>query len=151
MGRSVSSLGEWALWLNLASTFFMAGLIWFVQVVHYPLMSAIGTTKFAGYHALHTRWTGLVVVPPMLLEAATTIYLVWPSCPGVDRLTAFTGLVLVALIWISTFALQVPCHERLADGFDAQVHRRLVRSNWLRTVSWSARAALVLTMVAGAR
>ena len=30
--------------VHAASTLFMAGVIWFVQVVHYPLMASVGTT-----------------------------------------------------------------------------------------------------------
>ena len=54
------------------------------------------------------------------------------------------GLALVGLIWASTFLVQVPLHEVLARGFDAEAHSRLVASNWLRTFLWSARAVLVL-------
>ena len=32
-------------------------------------------------------------------------------------------------------------------GFDAEAHRRLVRTNWVRTVGWSLRSALVLGWV----
>ena len=38
-----------------AATWFMAGLHWFVQVVHYPLFADVGTERFIAYHA----WTPL--------------------------------------------------------------------------------------------
>jgi hypothetical protein len=35
---------------NLAATFFMVGLIWFVQIVHYPLFGQVGRDRVrAGY------------------------------------------------------------------------------------------------------
>jgi hypothetical protein len=52
-------------------TWFMTGLIWFVQVVHYPLMAAVGSPGFAAYEAAHSRRTTWVVAPVMLAEAAT--------------------------------------------------------------------------------
>jgi hypothetical protein len=61
---------------------------------------------------------------------------------------AWTGLALVAAIWLSTAAIQVPCHAKLAAGFDAEVHARLVSSNWIRTVAWTARGLLALAMIA---
>lgn len=64
-------------------------------------------------------------------------------------IAALARLALVVIIWCSTFALQVPCHNRLAGGFDTRIHRRLVRGNWLRTIAWSLRAVFVLGMAAG--
>ena len=45
--------------------------------------------------------------------------------------------------------LQVPCHSRLAQGFDEPTWRRLVATNWIRTVAWSARMPLALMLLAG--
>jgi hypothetical protein len=53
----------------------------------------------------------------------------------------------VALIWGTTGLVQVPLHAALTEGFDPAAHRRLVRTNWIRTVAWALRAALVLWMV----
>jgi hypothetical protein len=53
------------------------------------------------------------------------------------------GIGLIAFIWASTFLLQVPAHSQLSSGFDETSWRMLVRSNWLRTIAWSARAGLV--------
>ena len=55
---------------------------------------------------------------------------------------AIIGLALVTLIWLSTALLQVPCHEDLSNGFDTEIHRRLVATNWIRTVAWSLRSLL---------
>jgi hypothetical protein len=145
----MSLMCDWIVWPHLAATLVMTGVIWFVQVVHYPLMAAVGSDHFRSYHARHTQWTGFVVVPPMVLEAATAGLLVWPGCAAVGRPAAWGGLALVVLVWASTFTLQVPCHQRLARGFDARVHRRLVRSNWLRTAAWSLRGALAVAMASG--
>ena len=61
---------------------------------------------------------------------------------------AAVGFALVVVIWIATLLASVPMHERLARGFDAAAHRRLVRTNWIRTAAWTARGALVLWMLA---
>ena len=51
----------------LASTLFMTGLIWFVQVVHYPLFDRVGAARFVPYHAAHSRRTSWVVAAPMAI------------------------------------------------------------------------------------
>lgn len=140
-----------ALLLNTASTGVMIGLIWFVQVVHYPLFAAVGEAGFEHYAREHQRRTTWVVALPMGVEAATSVWLALRPPPGVPPLLAWAGLGLVALLWISTWALQVPEHGRLARGYDAAAVRRLVRGNWVRTVAWTLRGMLVLYLLAVAR
>jgi hypothetical protein len=59
---------------HLMSTLIMVGLIWFVQVVHYPLMADVGPREFRRYAPLHQSRTTFVVAGPMLTEAGTAAY-----------------------------------------------------------------------------
>jgi hypothetical protein len=128
----------------------MAGIIWFVQVVHYPLLAHAGEEGFASLAAEHQRRTGWVVGPPMAVEAVTAAALVaWPP-EGVPDAAAWVGVVLVAALWAATWAMAVPRHRELAAGWDPDAHRSLVRGNRLRTALWTARAGLVLGMLAAA-
>jgi hypothetical protein len=43
--------------------------------------------------------------------------------------------------------LQVPAHEGLSQRFDPDLTRRLVRTNWIRTIGWTARGVLAVVMV----
>jgi hypothetical protein len=141
------SLESGVLLAHAAATMFLTGLIWFVQVVHYPLMGHVGRREFPGYEAAHVRGTTWVVAPPMLVEALTGLLLVWrPPVPG-SVVCCWTGLGLLLVIWASTFLLQVPRHNTLTGGFEAAAHRALVRSNWLRTAAWSGRSVLVLLLL----
>jgi hypothetical protein len=126
----------------------MAGLIWFVQMVHYPLFGAVDAAAFQAYHREHLRLTTLVVGPLMLAEAsaAIAILVLQLSSPS----TAWAGVVLLAIVWGATLFLSVPRHKQLAHGFTVSAHATLVATNWIRTVAWSARAALSMTMVASA-
>jgi hypothetical protein len=133
---------------NAFATFFMTGLIWFVQVVHYPLFAAVGAAEFPGYSRAHQFRTTLVVAPVMLVEALSTLLLALEAPAGTPPALAWIGVALLALIWISTAALQVPAHARLSTGFDGSAARRLVASNWIRTVAWSARALVAIAMLA---
>jgi hypothetical protein len=133
--------------VHAAATLFMVGAIWFVQVVHYPLFARVGRPDYSAYSIRHTRLTGLVVGPPMLLEAGTAIALVVWTPPGISVSLVWTGLLLVAGIWLSTALLQAPRHTTLGRGFDPAAHRFLVTSNWLRTVLWSLRGLVVLCIL----
>ena len=133
--------------LHAASTLFMTGLIWFVQVVHYPLGAVVGADAFSAYQAAHMRRTGWVVGPPMLVEAACAAALV--VSPATAGPTAWLGLGLLALVWGSTALLQVPNHNALLAGPDPARLRSLVTGNWVRTVGWTARSALALSLLNG--
>ena len=127
--------------VQAASTLPLVGLIWTVQLVQYPLFARVGETAFADYHAGHAQRISWVVLPLMLAELISAGLLAMRSdAPS----SAWLGAALVAVIWLSTFFLQVPRHGDLSRGFDAAAHAFLVSSNWLRTLAWSIRGALVL-------
>jgi hypothetical protein len=138
------SLPELVLMIHLGATVFMTGVIWFVQVVHYPLFSVLGRSEFPRYAKRHAAQTTWIVAPLMLVELATALFLFWIRPADVSTATLAIGLSLLAVIWISTALVQVPCHDRLQRGFEETVHRRLVRTNWVRTVAWSLRGLLVV-------
>ncbi|MEJ7841831.1 MAG: hypothetical protein WKF95_08675 [Rubrobacter sp.] len=140
---------EAVLLVHLAATVFMVGVIWFVQVVHYPLFDQVGRDGFAAYSTAHSRLTGLVVGPPMLVEAATAVALVIRPPQGVPFFLPLLGLILLAVVWLSTAFLQSPQHGHLGRGFAPDSHGFLVRSNWIRTACWTIRGLLVLWMTAG--
>lgn len=144
------SPAEVALLAQLAATWAMVGLIWFVQVVHYPLMATVGPADAVRYATDHQRLTGLVVGPPMLVEGLSTLWLLGSRPAGVSWWLPWAGGIALAVALGSTVALQVPLHERRARGIDHEAGRRLVTTNWVRTAAWSARGGLVLVMAAQA-
>ncbi|MCX7408585.1 MAG: hypothetical protein NTZ32_10945 [Planctomycetales bacterium] len=131
---------------HLGSSMYMVGLIWFVQVVHYPLFASVGNLEFPYYEQRHTALTTWVVAPPMLIEGATAVLLIWFRPTSVAQWSLWAGLALLGVSWLSTAVIQVPCHEILSKAFDPVVHQRLVSTNWLRTAAWSLHGALVLWM-----
>ena len=135
-----------ALSVHLISTLFMAGLIVFVQVVHYPLMAKVGATSWVAYETEHTVRTGWVVIPPMFAELFSAFWIFTDASTERTQGVALLGLVLLAVIWLSTAILQAPAHKELSRGYDDKVHRRLVRSNWIRTFAWLARVPIAVTL-----
>ncbi|MEM8873284.1 MAG: hypothetical protein AAGD32_03400 [Planctomycetota bacterium] len=132
---------------NVAATWFLVGLIWMVQVVHYAQFDGVGADGWASYHTRHTRNITLIVGPAMLVELVSAIALIWLAPKGVPVWMIWAGLGGVAVLWLSTALVQVPMHNTLATGFDAAIGRRLVLTNWLRTAVWTGRGVLVLWML----
>lgn len=133
-----------------AVSWYLTGLIWTIQVVHYPLFDLVGAASFVTYEAAHTVRITAIVGPAMLLECGLALWFALvPPAIG-PRWTWQLGAGLVGLIWVSTGFLQVPMHDQLARGFSTETHGALVLTNWIRTVSWTIRSLLVSRDLAGA-
>ena len=125
---------------NLAVSWGLLLLIWLVQIIIYPTFERVPAAEFVEYHRWYIKRIGSIVGPMMIIEAVGLIYwLYWDrySPPGVIA----AGLVFI--IWLSTYTLQVPLHNRLARKKDGAAIRQLVTSNWIRTIAWSVKAAIV--------
>jgi hypothetical protein len=133
--------------IHAAATWFMVGVIWFVQVAHYPLFAVVSGDAAVPYAYEHQRRTGWVIAPVMMIEMAAAVLVLLFRPVGVNLPLALVGLILLAVVWISTFALQIPILAKLLVGFDAALHRRLMRTNWIRTVAWTARGAIAWRML----
>lgn len=135
---------KWILIANLGATLVMAGVIWAMQWVHYPLFSSVGHAEFPAYELAHVNRITTLVLPFMLLEAVTAFLLVLDPPAGVSAWILWAGLGLVVLIWLSTLMFQTAQHSVLAAGFDESAHTALVNYNWIRTLAWTLRGLLML-------
>lgn len=133
--------------LHTVPTLLMTGLIWLVQLVHYPLFARIAAADFVAYERDHCRRIGPLVLPLMLAELVLTLWLPFAAHDPTDRMLGFTGLGLLAVVWASTFFVQVPCHQRLEQQHDAATIARLVATNGWRTAAWTARAVLAVLLL----
>jgi hypothetical protein len=130
--------------LNFALSAYLTGVIWVVQLVTYPALMLVGKPEFGRYHAAHTRGMGWVVGAPMVLELALAGWLAWVAYPSWGAGRALGQLALVVVVWLATFFIAVPFHNRLeADGYNYVALDGLVRTNWLRTLAWTARTVLL--------
>ncbi len=133
--------------VHAVSTLLMTGLVWTIQLVHYPLFARVGHAAFCDYEAEHTRRITWLVGPLMMVEGLTAFALVAALEAANARAMAGVGVLLVLVIWASTAFLQVPCHTRLGGGFEQAALTRLVATNWIRTVAWSVRGVLAIVLL----
>ena len=136
-------------WLT---TGFMTGLIWFVQIVHYPIYVHVGSEKMREYQEFHIRRTTLVVFPAMVLELLGGSLLLVREWQDTAQQPALWGFILLGVIWLSTLLLQIPNHGKIGTARSVTEEsksseliaiRALVKSNWIRTFAWSGRLALL--------
>jgi hypothetical protein len=140
------SMNSWALVLvlHVTTTMLLVGLIWMVQIVHYPLFSEVVDNSFLAYHQRHTQLITWVVAPLMLLELVTGLML-WFKAPFHPFWMLNT--VGIVLVWGSTALWQVPLHNQLSlvEGAGRiDLINQLVASNWFRTILWSLRGIFLV-------
>jgi hypothetical protein len=141
------SVDDVVLVAHAASTTALAGLAWTVQAVVYPGFRESGPSpSWPAVHAGHTRRITAVVAPPWAVQGLCVAFLLLRRPSLLVAVTAVLAAVTVA----STVLVQVPLHERLSKAWDAAVAARLVRTNWLRTVAWTAGAGCALALLAAA-
>lgn len=129
--------------IHILTSLTMLGLIWFVQIVHYPLFSQIPADNYSLYQQLHMKWTGYLVAPVMLVELITGLLLFF-NYPYSDSKVLFTvSMILLAGVWLSTAFIQVPLHNSLIDGSNVLSIKKLVTSNWIRTICWTIRSLIL--------
>lgn len=120
----------------------MVGLIWFVQIVHYPLFARVGENGYRAYQREHMSRTSLVVGPLMLVEATTAAAIV--AMGLVPQALGLGGVMFLGVVWLSTWFIQVPLHRTLEGEFHPHAAALLVSTNWFRTVAWTVRGVLSL-------
>jgi hypothetical protein len=118
---------------ELLVTVALVTLIWIIQVLHYPSFLFVDKNDFSRFEAFHTKRISIVVIPLMVSELIL----------GLINLN-YLILGIIVLIWLSTFFIQVPCHDKLKFGFDRSIIERLVLTNWIRTALWSIKLVLLL-------
>ena len=82
-----------------------------------------------------------------MVELLVAVALVVDPPTALGRGLPWLGLAVLCVVHVSTVGLQVPAHDRLSGGYDAETAARLVRTNWVRTIGWAARLVLAIAML----
>jgi len=134
--------------ISTAATWGMVGVIWMVQTVHYPMLAEYSAVAPVRAAVDHQRRITPVVGPFMAAEGVTALILLVDRPATMGTLSAWVAATLLGLALLSTIAIQVPLHGRLAEGHDEGVARRLITTNWLRTAAWTSRGLVLAAVLA---
>jgi uncharacterized membrane protein len=133
--------------LHLGVSAYLTGLIWLVQIVHYPTFLWVEEKNYTGFAVFHTRTIGYVVAPAMIIELILALRLLLGASLGVGEWARITILFLTALLWLSTIFLQIPLHNKLVKRRDEEAIKKLIQTNWIRTFAWSAKVLVLSWML----
>ena len=129
--------------LNVLLNSILVGIILITQFVNYPLFKKIDQ-NFEIIHREYTKKMGYVVAPIMVLEAITvfSMYIYYPKSNVLILIICLT-----IIIWLSTFLIQVPIHKTVAFKKDSKKIKRLISTNYIRTISWCSKLYLSMLLV----
>jgi hypothetical protein len=114
--------------------FGMVVVLWLVQLVIYPSFLRCELSQLVDWHRSYTRRVAWVILPLMFAQLPAVAWLTWER-PGSLNLAALASLL---ACWVLTFTVSVPLHRRIDSGdTDAKAVKKLIRTNWPRTLLWS--------------
>lgn len=129
--------------LVFAATLFNTGLIWTVQLVHYPGFLKMGVEKYIEYQQFHMKAITYLVGPSMLIELVLSVILLFMLTGLPDRALYVASFLILIGIWFHTAFWASPIHGKLLNGFSEDLARSLIHANWWRTIGWTLRAFLL--------
>ena len=127
--------------LHLIATSVMVGVIWIIQLVHYPSFHFIELKQYTTFQRFHMSRISYVVIPAMLTELFTLILIII-SMDQIDTLVLSSAILLI-FIWLITAVFFSGVHQKLTLGYDQTVVDKLVKLNWGRTLLWTLRLLLI--------
>ena len=133
---------ELLLKVNFISTSIMVGVIWVIQLLHYPSFHFINDQKYIEFQHFHMQRISIIVIPAMLTELASALLLAY----FFESSLTIILLALLLGIWGITFIFFTNMHQKLTNGFDPSIVDKLVKINWSRTALWSLRLIILLSI-----
>ena len=133
--------------MHLALASLMVGVIWVIQLVHYPSFRFTDREKYVSFQIFHMRKISFIVMPVMVLEFLSGLLLVLYHSNHESLLRI--SFILLLIIWLVTALFFAQIHQKLSKGYDETLVRKLVSFNWIRTLLWTTRTIIITYCLIG--
>ena len=126
--------------IHFLSTSLMVGIIWVIQLLHYPAFHFIKESDYVEFQHFHMQRISFIVVPVMVLELFSAFMMVY----YIQSNLLILCFIILLFIWLITFIFFTKLHQSLLGGYDNTIVDKLVRINWSRTILWSIRLIILI-------
>ncbi len=129
------------------ATWLMIGMIFFVQVVYYPLYKRLKKhlTTFEKKDLIHM---GYLVGPTLMIELVSGVVVLFALDKSITyRILAYINVTLLVSVWIVSIIIKCRHRSSKKTLMFLRFHHMLLTSNWIRTTIWGIRGVVVLFMV----
>ena len=113
-----------------------AGCMTTLQLQHYGIYLSVGKEHFTDYMRANNRAAALPTIVPAMLLLLTSLALVLQRPGFIRPYEAAAALCLNLVALVSTFVWQRPIQGEMAEsGYNETKIRRLIATNWIRTIA----------------
>ena len=129
------------LYIHLIFTSIMVGVIWVIQLVHYPSFHFIKPDMYTVFQKFHMEKISIIVMPMMIAELISVLLLLYNK--DSKNILIIISFILLIIIWGITAVFFSGVHNKLITGYQETIVNNLVVMNWIRTLLWTMRLLLL--------
>jgi len=126
--------------IQIISNSVLLGIILVTQFITYPSFLSVSKQKFYHFHNKYVNRISFIVIPFMILELFSLCYISYI----LNDFLLIKSLIILLSIWLSTFIIMVPLHNKLSSKYEKELVIKLINYNWLRTLMWSIKLIFIL-------
>ncbi len=126
--------------IQIVCNSYLVSLVFMTQFITYPTFLDIDKDKFLEYHQKYVNKISFIVAPVMLIELLTLSLIAYFS----SEFLIIKSLILLLVIWLTTFFIMIPSHNRISKSFNKKEIISLINYNWVRTILWSFKLLLII-------
>ena len=126
--------------IQIVCNSYLVSLLFMTQFITYPTFLHIDKDKFSEYHRKYVNNISFIVAPVMLIELLTLSLIAYFS----SEFLIIKSLILLIVIWLTTFFIMIPSHNRISKSFNKKEIISLINYNWVRTILWSFKLLLII-------
>lgn len=126
--------------IQLVCNSYLVSLVFMTQFITYPTLLNIDKDKFSDYHRKYVNNISFIVAPVMLIELLTLFLIAYFS----KDFLIIKCLILLLVIWLTTFFIMIPSHNRISKSFNIKEIKSLINYNWIRTILWSFKLLVII-------
>jgi hypothetical protein len=127
---------------------YKTGCMTALQLQHYGIYPLVGREGFAQYMAANNGAAAVPTIIPGMLLLLVSLALAFFTPWFVRPLEAWAALALNLVALFSTFKWQRPLQgEMAASGYDEAKIRTVIRTNWIRTISYWLLSAIAIVIL----
>ena len=127
--------------IHLVATSIMVGVIWVIQLVHYPSFHFIKLDMYTVFQKFHMKKISIIVVPVMVAELITGFLFLYHE--ESRNALIIISVILLIIIWGITAVFFSGVHNKLIAGYQEKIVNHLLLINWVRTFLWTMRLLLL--------
>lgn len=134
------------LFIQILTTWALLGIVWFIQLIFYPSFQNV-KEGFVHYERRNLKRTTIFLAPIFIIDLVTNVLLLLIAKKPFYVTLISIALALNILALLLTFLFQMQQHQKLSVHFSKATLQKLVRVSLIRSLLWSAKAAVYFVIL----